>query len=450
MLKETSFTFQKELIETSSQLRKALGKHVVVIKTFDPSPKEGERTEPFRKKLIKSLGERCAICNSPDHIQAHHIVPLEMGGVTEIDNLILLCKKHHHSCHEGRVSITSMFQIRDEWIKGGKGFLDRILSSDGSSETHAIVEPPPNIKNDLNQVLSLQTERKLAIAADRLTELLRKNANVSDIRSFLFIKLAENSRRRDKKGALCKALSYIGKVDLNSLHPKYRHEYDYENLYIYRIAGFHKAAHKIANLSAKSLEGLKEKIQQLEYVTASTNALLCELAEYAEPTPSQVKYLVNRLNQLENVAQKYRKYWGGRWALNCAATRLTVYVKAKDKSKSIDELENVTKLFYNQDIRTGWDSEAFQSISLLKGLTGVLFSDNFREFNKGLEMLARSFIARLGKIQRFEGIRDAGFGLAIGFRKLNKHLETADVLFNTMNRTIDGTSYIWPWIARSP
>lgn len=443
--KATLFT-KKELNETSSQLGRALGKHVDVIKKLDPLPREREKTSRLREKLIRCFGQRCAVCDSDYQTEAAHIVPLEMGSTTEIDNLILLCRKHHGLYHEGRVSINSMTHIHDEWREGGKGFLDRMLSSDDTSEKPTIVQPPANIKGALNQVLSLQRERKLGKAADLLTKLIRKKTNVSDIdRSVLFVKLAEISRRRDMQGSLSKALSHIGKVDLNSLPKEYLPSYDYENFYIHRLAGFHKVAHKMASLSAKSLKGHEEKVQQLEYVAASTNALLCELAEYAKPTPSQVKYLVNGLSQLENVAQKHGEYWGGRWALNCAAHRLTVYVKARDKSKSVDELENVIRLFYDQDIRTGWDSGALQSISLLKGLTIVLFSDNFCEVNKGIELLARSFIARLKRSQRFEGIRDAGFGLAIGFRKLGEHLESADALSTVMERTIDGTSYIWPW-----
>jgi len=448
MLKETNFTFQKELIETSSQLRKALGKHVVVIKKFDPLPRERERTKQFRKKLIKCFGKRCAICNSAHQIEAAHIVPLEIGGETKLDNLILLCQKHHNLYDTGHLSIYSMKQIYREWKEGRTDFFNSMLVISNRTAKPTIMAPPDEIKYTLNRVLVFQRERKLGKASDLITKELKNESITDAATNYLFIKLAEITRRRDMQGALNEAQDYINNVDLNSLPKEYHPAYDYEKVYINRLAGFHRKAVKMASLSAESLRRFEDRVQLLAYVAISANKLLCELAEYDKPTPSQVKYLVSKFNELEKIAQKHGDYWGGRWAFNCAGHRLQVFIKAKD-NRSLVELENLTSLYYNQDIRTGWDSGALQSISLLKGLTSVLFTDDIPEVKKGMKVLARSFRARLKKTQRFEGIRDAGFGLAIGFRKLNKHLETADVLFNTMNRTIDGTSYIWPWIARS-
>jgi hypothetical protein len=319
-------------------------------------------------------------------------------------------------------------------------------TSHNSKPTIAV--PPVTIKNTLNQVLVFQRERKLKKASDLLVRKLKDGAISKAERNYLLIKLAEITRRRDMQDGLKKAFFWINKVDLNLLPRKYLPAYDYENFYIHRLAGSHKKASKITNRSAESLKVGKDGFHSLEYVAVATNGLICELAEYDKPTSSQARYFVDKLNELEKIAQKHGEYWGGRWGLNCAAHRLQVYIKAKD-NKSLDELENLIGLYYDWDIRTGWDSGALQSISLLKGLTSVLFLDDLYEVNKGVELLARSFSARQKRSQRFEGIRDTGFGLSIGFRKLGKHLETADILYNVMNRTIDGTSFIWPWIDRT-
>jgi len=37
----------------------------------------------------------------PGWCEAHHIVFWESGGLTNLDNLCLLCSRHHHLCHEG-------------------------------------------------------------------------------------------------------------------------------------------------------------------------------------------------------------------------------------------------------------------------------------------------------------------------------------------------------------
>ena len=39
------------------------------------------------------------------HLEAHHLVPWILGGLTDLDNLILLCRWHHTAVHERRGSI---------------------------------------------------------------------------------------------------------------------------------------------------------------------------------------------------------------------------------------------------------------------------------------------------------------------------------------------------------
>ena len=41
-------------------------------------------------------------CNAPwNWCEAHHLLPWEDGGVTLLENMVLLCKHHHHLVHEG-------------------------------------------------------------------------------------------------------------------------------------------------------------------------------------------------------------------------------------------------------------------------------------------------------------------------------------------------------------
>jgi hypothetical protein len=46
----------------------------------------------------------CRVDTSRTH--AHHVTPWEAGGATDIDNLVLLCARHHHYVHEGGWTIT--------------------------------------------------------------------------------------------------------------------------------------------------------------------------------------------------------------------------------------------------------------------------------------------------------------------------------------------------------
>ncbi len=35
-----------------------------------------------------------------DHAQPHHVIWWERGGLTDLDNLLPLCSRHHHNIHD--------------------------------------------------------------------------------------------------------------------------------------------------------------------------------------------------------------------------------------------------------------------------------------------------------------------------------------------------------------
>jgi hypothetical protein len=57
---------------------------------------------------LKAIHASCAWegCEAPiSWCQAHHIQPWNEGGLTDLDNLVPLCSRHHQAVHEGRWSI---------------------------------------------------------------------------------------------------------------------------------------------------------------------------------------------------------------------------------------------------------------------------------------------------------------------------------------------------------
>jgi hypothetical protein len=59
---------------------------------------------PSLLKALKARDKRCAWpgCDHPaTFTNAHHLVHWIHGGRTELDNLVLLCYRHHHLAHEG-------------------------------------------------------------------------------------------------------------------------------------------------------------------------------------------------------------------------------------------------------------------------------------------------------------------------------------------------------------
>jgi hypothetical protein len=63
-------------------------------------------------KQIRILKQRqCGTCAFPGcthtrFLHAHHIVHWSKGGKTTVDNLVLICSKHHRALHEGGYTLT--------------------------------------------------------------------------------------------------------------------------------------------------------------------------------------------------------------------------------------------------------------------------------------------------------------------------------------------------------
>ena len=77
--------------------------------------------KPTARDLVHSRVTRCASyaqqralhkrsghcqypgCTAARELEAHHLVPVERGGKTEVDNLILLCPRHHKHLHDHHI-----------------------------------------------------------------------------------------------------------------------------------------------------------------------------------------------------------------------------------------------------------------------------------------------------------------------------------------------------------
>jgi Domain of unknown function (DUF222)/HNH endonuclease len=71
----------------------------------------GRTTRLISRRLRRALEHRhptCAVpgCGATRGLHAHHIQHWEDGGLTELDNLVLLCPYHHRLHHRGLITIT--------------------------------------------------------------------------------------------------------------------------------------------------------------------------------------------------------------------------------------------------------------------------------------------------------------------------------------------------------
>ena len=61
-----------------------------------------------QRRALRAIYRTCAFpgCDVPFHrTEAHHIWPWELGGPTDLINLLPLCARHHHLAHEGGWSL---------------------------------------------------------------------------------------------------------------------------------------------------------------------------------------------------------------------------------------------------------------------------------------------------------------------------------------------------------
>lgn len=56
-----------------------------------------------RKQVYRRDGWRCALCDSTDGLQIHHIKPRGKGGADHPMNLITLCWRCHNAAHGGKM-----------------------------------------------------------------------------------------------------------------------------------------------------------------------------------------------------------------------------------------------------------------------------------------------------------------------------------------------------------
>jgi hypothetical protein len=71
----------------------------------------GRATRTVSRRLRRVLEHRdhcCVIpgCGATRGLHAHHLVHWEDGGLTELDNLVLVCPHHHRAHHRGLITIT--------------------------------------------------------------------------------------------------------------------------------------------------------------------------------------------------------------------------------------------------------------------------------------------------------------------------------------------------------
>ncbi len=80
----------------------------------------GRRTRTISPALRRALQRRDRRCRFPGcenrlFVDAHHIRHWAHGGETRLDNLVLLCRRHHRLVHEGGYAVDARLRFYDPY-----------------------------------------------------------------------------------------------------------------------------------------------------------------------------------------------------------------------------------------------------------------------------------------------------------------------------------------------
>jgi hypothetical protein len=94
---------------------------------------------PAQRRALLARDTHCRFpgCNRESRLRAHHIIWWSRGGPTDMDNLLLLCAKHHRDVHEGG------------WTLTGTAADPRFARPDGRS----VEERPPILSGSLAELV---------------------------------------------------------------------------------------------------------------------------------------------------------------------------------------------------------------------------------------------------------------------------------------------------------
>ena len=143
--------------ETSRRLACDAGKVIMKHDSEGNILDVGRRTRTIPTPIRRALTARDEGCQFPGcglkHCEAHHLKHWADGGKTSLDNLVLLCRRHHRAVHEEgyRIEHTTDGELRFFRPQGW--------------EIPSVPPPPPLIEDPLAELESLLDEGDISIDA---------------------------------------------------------------------------------------------------------------------------------------------------------------------------------------------------------------------------------------------------------------------------------------------
>jgi 5-methylcytosine-specific restriction endonuclease McrA len=88
-------------------------------------PSMGPRWDAIRRKVLRNSGGVCGACGKDGAVEVDHIIPRHLGGSSEPDNLMAVCRKCHgrKSSAEGNAAQARKRKLRKRPVEKHPGRL---------------------------------------------------------------------------------------------------------------------------------------------------------------------------------------------------------------------------------------------------------------------------------------------------------------------------------------
>lgn len=457
-MKNSGRVVKLELLESTYEIRKALGEAYVQIRSFDRLPEERLRTNTLRRQLLHYYPRCCAGCQelhgSSSKLEAAHIFPLEEGGITTEPNIVLLC----HTCHKlydaGYASLMEMEETAASWRDGEITSLRETMRDRERSHKieQASLRPVPDPQGllDESEVYHLVQARK-SIKAIRILDEVKRRGISNETLQVLTIVQAQIHRRRAARNAVTKASQLMEMISLDQLPAQRMPLYFYELGFVKQIMGSIREASDCFLESFKCACALQDEYAPLERLMAWGQYLATEIIAMppVSPTKSTAVSIGELLDKEAERAKALGGAFGGRWELNCRLWKINMLLKLGDFELAGADFNEASELRAKQNVTTGWTASLRPAITAIRGLLLIESHSSSEQIEEGLQLLARSIVPMLqGNCQRPEGIRDRLLWFEQGLHRLPRERASvrhfAEKVRDVRKRIVDGSSFVDP------
>lgn len=445
--------------ESTTAIRLALGSAFQLVTRLDALPVERGKTRARRDQMVRTYSGRCAACDTPFGVQhgpiAAHICALEDGGLTTLENLVLLCHKCHTLFDLGYASRREMAACATEWRKGRprpiRHLMDRRYES--SSTRHQSVRPAIERSGPLQDaaVYDLVQAGKWVKALNAL-EGIATGITDPQTRDLIHIVMAQVHRRRAARGVLPVARSLLRNVHVGRLPKERLPLYYYEYGYVHQLEGMARKASQLFAKSARCADELDDEYSGLESVIGQAQELATVVIQLP-PRGADRGMVQQTLRAFDNVAKRARRLEGsfaGRWVLNCLLWKANLLLKVGRRRDAYHACEEAIEFRHGLDVTSGWTRLGGTTVCGIMGLTEVRVARRADRVHEGLRFLARALVPMLsGNRCRPEGVRD----FLLGFEEGLASLRTAGAeagrarIAGVRSRILDSSSFLDPYTA---